>query len=191
MPLPRNGPVRSEAARQAVLRATSELVNEVGYDQLTIEGIAVRAGVAKQTIYRWWSSRSAVVAEALVEGLLLSDHLVVPHTGSITADLHSWLEGLAGLLEDPQRAGVMTSIITAATQNAEIASHLRDVLAPTESLIERLSAAIGEAPNLRPDTPIETLADMIVGAVLVRVMSRHPLDQSAIDDLVAAVTGTK
>lgn len=189
MPLPRSGPVRSEAARQAVLHATSELLSEVGYDRLTIEGIAARAGVAKQTIYRWWPSRSAVVAEALVEGLLLPERLVVPDTGSIGTDLRTWLMGLADLIDDPLRASIIPSIITAATQNPEIASHLRDALVPTGSLIDRLTAAVGDAPHLRSGVPIETLADMILGAVLVRVMSRQPLDERAIDDLVRAVTG--
>jgi len=65
MPLPRSGPVRSEAARQAILEATARLLVERGYDHLTMEGIAATAGVGKQTVYRWWPSKGAVIAECL------------------------------------------------------------------------------------------------------------------------------
>ncbi|MDQ4110388.1 MAG: TetR/AcrR family transcriptional regulator, partial [Actinomycetota bacterium] len=77
----RRGAVRSEEARMAVLDATGRLFATQGYDHLTIEGIAAEAGVSKQTIYRWWSSKSAVVADAMIEDLLLPDQPVVPDTG--------------------------------------------------------------------------------------------------------------
>jgi AcrR family transcriptional regulator len=69
----RRGAVRSEAARTAVLAATSSLIERLGYERVTIEGIASEAGVGKQTIYRWWPSKSAVVAECLLEGALLPE----------------------------------------------------------------------------------------------------------------------
>ena len=57
---------RSEAARLAVLEAADDLLVEHGFAGVTIEGIAAKAGVAKQTIYRWWGSKSDVLFDALV-----------------------------------------------------------------------------------------------------------------------------
>ncbi len=74
MALARSGPVRSEAARLAILDAAVALFAERGYDHLTIEGIARRAGVGKQTIYRWWSSKGDVIAEAILEGRVSQRH---------------------------------------------------------------------------------------------------------------------
>ncbi len=189
MPRPRSGPVRNEAAHQAILTAAAELLAERGYDALTIEGIATRAGVGKQTIYRWWPSKGAVVAEAMVAGLLLPQRLTVPDTGDIRADLRTWLGSLAQVIGDEQSAGLVRSIVTAATQNPEIAQHLSGTLVPTASLSERLLAAVGTAPNLRPGVPVTTLADMILGALVIAVLGREPLDDRAIDDLVIAVLG--
>ena len=61
---------RNEASRRAILAAAFELVQEVGYAKLSIEGIAARAGVGKQTIYRWWPSKGAVLFDAF---LMLSE----------------------------------------------------------------------------------------------------------------------
>ncbi|MEV4089583.1 helix-turn-helix domain-containing protein, partial [Nonomuraea fuscirosea] len=74
---------RSERSRQAILDAARELVSEVGYAKLTIEAIAARAGVGKQTIYRWWPSKGAVVLDAF---LALSEagpgrSMALPDTG--------------------------------------------------------------------------------------------------------------
>ncbi|HST43532.1 MAG TPA: helix-turn-helix domain-containing protein, partial [Conexibacter sp.] len=57
---------RSESSRRAVLAAADALIAEVGYRRLTIEAIAARAGVGKQTIYRWWPSKGAVVFDAFL-----------------------------------------------------------------------------------------------------------------------------
>ena len=58
---------RDENARLAVLHAADDLLVERGFAGVTIEGIAGRAGVAKQTIYRWWTSKVDVLLDTLVE----------------------------------------------------------------------------------------------------------------------------
>ena len=74
----RGGAPRSEAARLAILRATARLFLEKGFGQLSIEGIAAEAGVGKQTIYRWGPTKSDLVAEALIEGMLMPERVVPP-----------------------------------------------------------------------------------------------------------------
>ena len=56
---------RSERSRRAILDAALELLTEHGYAELTIEAVAARAGVGKQTIYRWWSGKGAVVLDMM------------------------------------------------------------------------------------------------------------------------------
>ncbi|WP_235201561.1 TetR/AcrR family transcriptional regulator [Microbacterium sp. CH12i] len=52
--------LRSEKARQSVMAAMRAAVTSDGYESVTIEGLAAEAGVSKQTIYRWWSSKAAI-----------------------------------------------------------------------------------------------------------------------------------
>src|SRR4029453_6092859 len=59
------GRPRDEDARRAVLDAALRLCGRDGYDALTVKGIAGAAGVGRQTVYRWWPAKSAVLMEAL------------------------------------------------------------------------------------------------------------------------------
>lgn len=179
MPLPRTGPVRSEAARAAILAATAELFAERGYEHLTIEGVAQSAGVGKQTIYRWWRSKGPLVAECLMEGRLFGDRLAVPDTGDVRADLEAWLRTVLTLV-DAER-GLVLSLLGAAAEHAEVAERLDASLTFSASIADRLEAGTGTTANLRPGVAAR-LADALIGAVVLRALSRQP---SADDDAAA------
>lgn len=59
------GRPRSEDARVAVLQAVDDLLVEVGYTAMTMKGIAERAGVGRQTVYRWWATKAEILMEAV------------------------------------------------------------------------------------------------------------------------------
>ncbi|MCD7439397.1 TetR/AcrR family transcriptional regulator [Streptomyces lincolnensis] len=100
---------RSEKSRRAIYDAALALVGEIGYPRTTIEGIAARAGVGKQTIYRWWSSKADVLLEAFLD---LSEQasreaggeydFVIPDTGDLAADLKAVLRLTVDQLKDPR-----------------------------------------------------------------------------------------
>src|ERR1700729_523747 len=75
---------RDENARLAVLHAADDLLVERGFGGVTVEGIAARAGVAKQTIYRWWPSKVDILLDTLIDDA--RTRLAVPDTGSPGAD---------------------------------------------------------------------------------------------------------
>ncbi|MCP4308122.1 MAG: helix-turn-helix transcriptional regulator, partial [bacterium] len=59
------GRPRDPRIQQSILQATREMLDEVGYSRLTIEGVAARAGAGKATVYRWWSTKGELVLEAV------------------------------------------------------------------------------------------------------------------------------
>src|SRR5205823_9618240 len=90
---------RSDRARRAILDAANALLDEQGFARASIEGIAQRAGVGKQTIYRWWPCRAAVLLEAyLARG---DRQVTVPDTGELYADLAGYLASLFRVLTCP------------------------------------------------------------------------------------------
>lgn len=168
----RRGATRSQAARDAILAATSRLVAEVGYDQVTIEGIASAAGVGKQTIYRWWPSKSAVVAECLLEGALLPNTLAPHDTGDLAADLTEWLQRVFAFISVPTHETMLRSLIVAAVENNEVGQRLSERFgASPEALTERLRSA-SAAGQLRPETSVQLLTDTFVGVIIARLLFR-------------------
>ena len=91
MTQPRRGPKRNEASRRAILEATRDILRIESYDRLSLDGIARRAGVGKQTIYRWWSSKAAVVVDAVLDGFIPTPPLPEPSGSDIAAALRDWL----------------------------------------------------------------------------------------------------
>jgi len=66
------GSRRNVDSHNAIIEATIELLGTMGYVNFTIEKVAARAGVGKQTIYRWWGSKADLVLE------VWRDHLLPP-----------------------------------------------------------------------------------------------------------------
>src|ERR1700760_4755287 len=114
---------RNEQARIAVLRAADDLLAERGYAGVTIEGIAARAGVAKQTIYRWWSSKVEVLMDCLIDDAQ-QEMPAVDH-GSLTADLRHHLTALADFLATAAAGRVLVALIAEAQHDERAAEQLR------------------------------------------------------------------
>lgn len=171
----RRGPKRSEETRLAILKATAQRVTEVGYDHLTIEGVAAAAGVSKQTIYRWWSSRSALVADCLAEKMLLSDLLAPQDSGDLRSDLIQWLEDIVGFLRSSANTGLLSSLIVASADNPDVATRLSERLGLHELLGERFSNAV-DAGELSPNVPTAEFGDALLGALVLRDLRGGDLD---------------
>ena len=154
-----------------MLDATGRLFAERGYDHLTIEGIAAEAGVSKQTIYRWWSSKSAVVADAMIEDRLMPDHPVVPDTGDIRADLTAWVQGLLDLVAEPGNESLVRSLVAAACENPDIGTRLNDALGITATVSTRIEAAVA-AGQLPADLPVLEFVRALVGGFVLHSLER-------------------
>ncbi len=170
----------------AVLDATGRLFATQGYDHLTIEGIAAEAGVSKQTIYRWWSSKSAVVADALIEDLLLPDHPVVPDTGDIRADLIAWMQSLIDLAAQPGNEGLVRSLVAAACENPDIGTRLNDALGITATVSTRIEGAVA-AGQLPADLPVLEFVRALVGGFVLHSLERAEPEPDVAERLVRAL----
>src|SRR6201994_1650628 len=111
---------RNEQARIAVLRAADDLLEERGFAGVTIEGIAARAGVAKQTIYRWWPSKVDVLLDTLIEDS--EQELVVPDTGSAIEDARRYLRKLAAFVTGDPAGRVLLALIGEAQHDGQMAA---------------------------------------------------------------------
>ncbi|MFD1715384.1 TetR/AcrR family transcriptional regulator [Amnibacterium flavum] len=184
----RRGAVRSEASRVAILNATAALFAEKGYEHLSIEAIAAEAGVGKQTIYRWWPTKSALVAECMIEGFLMPGGAIPLNSGDIRSDLEAWVVAVFRFTEDPDNDVLIRSLVAAASDNGDIGRRLHDRLGASSELTERLAAAV-RAGEVRPDLPIADVGEVLVGAVVLRILTREPTDEKLPTRLVDIVLG--
>ena len=168
---------RSESSHRAIVAATQELLVEVGYRELTIEGVAARAGVGKQTIYRWWPSRAALALEAYLGG---SDTVLQPppDSGEVRKDVRKLLGWLIAVLAEPIGGRVLAGLIADLQHDPELAERFhRDVVpARRRAMLEALERG-RERGELRPDADLELAVDELHGAVFYRLLlSGKPLD---------------
>ena len=177
---------RSERSRQAILRATRELVSEVGYAKLSIEAIATRAGVGKQTIYRWWRSKGAVVFDsflALSEG---ADGIVLPDTGDIAADLKAVLRATVAEFADPAFEAPIRALNLEIAGDPELAAQYREKLAGPvdEAKKERLRSA-QQAGQIAADADLDLALELLYAPLYQRWLLRSgPLTAAYADALV-------
>jgi AcrR family transcriptional regulator len=171
---PRGRP-RSADAHRSILEATGDLLLRDGYDRLSIERIAARAGVGKQTVYRWWPSKAAIVAEAVLDGYIPVGAVPLAATDDLRADLQNWVEAITSDTAAVERASLTIGLAAASAGDAESAQQLGNRLFDPErqTVVERLQTAV-DAGRVRPDIDLTVVADALFGAILLRALTRQP-----------------
>jgi len=175
----RPGRPRRPTTDDAITRSALDLLAERGFQAATIEAIAERAGVGRNTIYRRWRSKEELIADALRE--------LTTEVDWGAEDLYSllltWLRDLARTFSDPLHGRLLVGVLGELQQNPVFADVYADrVVRPRrEALLARLTEA-REAGELRPDADVELVADLLGGALLLR---RLPLGLPATGETYA------
>lgn len=181
---------RSERARSAILSATLDLVGEVGFARLSIEGIAAAAGVGKQTIYRWWRSKAAVVFDAMLEA---DSHeggsVALPDSGDLEADLRVVLRAVLAELTDPATDRLQRAITAEIQSDVVIADELvRRLLRPQlDATAARITAGI-RAGQVNESVDPGLAAELLFGPIFHRWLLRTgELDDAFADGVLDMV----
>ena len=180
---------RNEHSRQAILAATRDLIVELGYAKVSIETIAARAGVGKQTIYRWWPSKGAVVFDSVLD--LSSDPsgevAALPDTGDLEADLRLVMRATVTEFADPAFEAPIRALNTEIAHDPDLAALYRDRLArpADEAKKDRLRSA-QRAGQLAADADLDLVLEVLYAPLYQRWLLRTgPLTESYADALVA------
>ncbi|MFG2075097.1 DNA-binding transcriptional regulator, AcrR family [Nonomuraea maritima] len=178
---------RSERSRQAILDAARELVSEVGYGKVSIEAIAARAGVGKQTIYRWWRSKGAVIFDAF---LALSEAeeggMALPDTGDIEADLKLVMRATVAEFADPAFEGPIRALNTEIINDPDLAAQYRERLAtPVDEAKKARLRSAQRAGQLAADLDLGLALELLYAPLFQRWLHRSgPLTPEYADALV-------
>ncbi|MBE2998169.1 TetR/AcrR family transcriptional regulator [Nocardiopsis sp. HNM0947] len=180
---------RSARAERAILDAASELIVEVGFARMTMEGIASRARVGKQTIYRWWPSKSAVVLDVFNHLTGEQTGEALPDTGDLAADLRTVLRATVDEFNDPTMDRIARAFTAEIQRDTELSQRISGLLVEPGSEVykQRLRSAI-DAGEVRADADLELAVELLTGPFLKRwLMRTAPLTHAYTDDLVDMV----
>ncbi|MFJ4674377.1 MULTISPECIES: TetR/AcrR family transcriptional regulator [unclassified Kitasatospora] len=172
------GRPRSEQARAAVLHAVDDLVVELGYGAVTLKGIAERAGVSRQTVYRWWSTKAEILLEA--SAIDARQELDVPPHEDPAADLAAYLGALVAFLTTSDAGAAYRALVGEAQHDTAV----RDLLRGTDPIGASAAAVIDRAlPGDALAVPMPQATALLVGPVFFWILSgREPdaLDAGAL-----------
>ena len=170
-PRPRPGRPRSEESRTAVLRATSELLHEVGLRAMTTEEIASRSGASKATIYKWWPNKYAVAIDAFLSEMMAESR--DPDTGSARDDLTAVCADFCTSTPAPA-AGCSRSSSARRRPTRSIQQELRTNLVDSRrELFPTIWDRGVERGELRADVDPDAALDLVIGPALYRLMIGH------------------
>ncbi|MFF5341124.1 TetR/AcrR family transcriptional regulator [Streptomyces althioticus] len=182
-PASRTGRPRSATADTAILAATRQALVDLGWSGLTLSDVAVRAGVAKTTLYRRWAGKNELVVDAVAE---LFDELTLPDRGSLAADIEGVVLQFAAILARPEARSGLMAVVAEATRDEALRERIRASIVDRQ---KRLVIAGRARAQERGELPVEVdtekaartvdlIFDMVAGAVVHRTLvSAEPADE--------------
>ena len=158
-----------------MLQATLELLAEVGFDAMSIDAIAARAGVGKTTIYRRYNGKAELVADAIES---IREEVLIPDTGSLWSDMDALVENAAQITLSPLGRQTVAMIISSASSNSEFAQiywtkYLQPLRQAFAVVLERAKARKEVQADLDPGLVFDTMSGIMLYALIFQPTSEN------------------
>lgn len=179
---------RDPQVHQAILDATVALLEELGYKKLSIEAIAARAGVGKQTIYRWWRGKADLVIEAFARAAEIKTP--EPDSGVVAHDLLTVLLFIFKETSDYTNGSVLAAkgMMAEAQLDREFLATFMELIHSWHGSLRTVLERAKTRGDLRATSDIDALIDMLMGAIWYRILLEHaPLDRAYGETLIHTV----
>lgn len=158
------GRPRSVESHQSILQATLALLAEIGFDAMSIEAIAARAGVGKTTIYRRYVSKEELVADAIEN---MREEVVIPNTGNLWGDIDALIENAAQITLSPLGRQTVAMIISSVSSNSQFAQiYWTKYLQPRRQAFAIVLERAKARNEIQPEVDPNLVFDMMSGVML-------------------------
>lgn len=172
----------------AILDAALAVVSENGYDAANMNDIAARAGVGKAAIYRRWSSKAALVTDALIywrPDLLTQD---APDTGSLASDLDALIERVGHNDDDAVPNDLVLRVALQAAHDPDLAAAVDDlVLVKGRGLVAKILAHAVARGEISADRDWSMVADVVLAMGLLQVIRGQSADAGFVRQVIDAL----
>ncbi|MFI5695564.1 TetR/AcrR family transcriptional regulator [Kribbella sp. NPDC051586] len=180
------GRPRDAGVEARVLDAAMTEMRANGYDGLSVDRVAERAGVAKTTLYRRWSSKAELVMAMISE---LTSGVRFDPSGEPRRDLTEFVAGIAAAL-DAIPTTLVADLVAAAAREPRVGEGVRALWAERHAVV---AAAItrAQADGLMPaHADPRVIVDQLVGALYYRLLiTGEPIDPAYVRALVLSTLG--
>lgn len=175
---------RSKRSHDAIVAATLELVAENGYFGLTLEAVAARAGVGKQTIYRWWGSKASLVMEALSQAV--AEQIPMPDTGAVEEDMFRLLDTIFTRIAVSGSGKALAGLIAEAQADPALADAFTSgFIESRREGVRRILRRGIERGEVSTEIDVDVAIDTLFGPMWYRLlMQSAPLDRNFARTLV-------
>lgn len=181
---PHTGSRRNDAAETAILRAAAELLVAGDRPRITVDAIAERAGVGKQTIYRWWPSKSAVLLDAMIHRA--QEVAPAPDSGDLQTDMRLFLRSTFAAA--PANRSLLLGVLREALGDPETMERLAVFTAARRDALARVLDRARARGQISSRTRFDSLVDQAFGLLWYRLIFAHnSLDDRAADEVAAAL----
>ncbi|OBG87886.1 TetR family transcriptional regulator [Mycobacterium sp. E136] len=183
---PGAGRPRDPRIDAAILRATADLLAEIGYSNLTIAAVAERAGTTKTALYRRWSSKAELVHEAAFPA---APTAIATPPGDIAADIRAMLAATRDVFSTPVVRAALPGLIADMVADAELNLRVMDRFTGVFAAVRNRLADAVQRGEVYPDVDPDRLVEVIGGATLLRMLLRpgEPLGDDWVEQTTAIV----
>ena len=178
---------RAERVRAAVLGAAAELLTEVGYEKMSIEDVAARAGVHKTTVYRRWPTKAELTADAAQ--LHSADAVPIPDTGTVVGDLKLLAREVVANIGSEGGSRRSRSIAAAASTSDELATAMHGFWAHRLALSSQVVERAIERGELPASVDANLIIETVIGPLWLRLLlTGEPITADLADEVVDLIT---
>ena len=171
------GRPRSLEADEAILEATVDVFAEVGLEALTMEGVAARAGVGKNTLYRRYPNKVDLVVSAV--RCYTNVGAPPPDTGTTRGDVHAIVDDLVAIVTRTPMGRMLPTLVAVRTRVPALDLAYSEVVADKRARSATVVRRGIERGDLRADVDIDLVVDAFVSPVFYRfLVTNAPLDET-------------
>jgi AcrR family transcriptional regulator len=172
----------NDVREQEILRATYDLLAEVGYEGLRLDAVAARARASKATLYRHWPGKAQLVAEAV--RVCRTAEQYCPDTGTLRGDLIALMEVMAASMKS-EDGPLFAGLVMAMMHDPELAAELRAMTDGTRRTTAAIHAHAVSRGELSPDSDASLIEEIAPAQMFMQCFARgEPLDAAFINHLV-------
>lgn len=173
--------VTRTARENELLAVTLQLLQQNGYEGLTVDEVAATARASKSTVYRRWPTKAELVLAAVMQGM--SQVAVAPGTGRLRTDLLAVGEAISE--QARTHATTMRAVLVEASRNPALNAVMQQQFAQRQNLINHVLAQAVDRGEIRAEAINDDLWDLLPGYLVFRaVIEDRPATRGTIEALV-------